>query len=441
MRPEVAQKTPPVAHRTGVPYVWALVTVVLAVVSAIQKLPCLRGGADTDALATAQCYSDIPLFYVGRGLAAETGWLGRLPPGFRDLEYPPLINLYIEASAQLTHVVLGTSPDELARRARLDEAQLYDLPGMANEELVFFLVSCAGLLVASLAAVWIAWRAGWVLGDRVSWLLVAPIVVLTLTLNWDALALLATAAALIAWQRHRMVWFGAFVALGTAAKLFPLVLLAAGLILAIRTRSSRAVVAMTTSFAVVTLAANLPLYLSDPDAWGEFWTTNTERQASFGSAWMAARMVGLPTSADQLSLVLAVGMLVAWFVCAAATWTGRLDPTLSELSMVFLVVFFALGKVYSPQYSLWVVLGLLLVTRSRWLVAVVAAAETFHYVATWLYIRGFTTPDVGVDKTYWFSVVLRLAAELLLVLAVLWRARRRALHAEAPEPGTVTAVP
>ena len=440
MRLEVDRKPSTVARRAGVPYAWWLATVVLAVVSALQKIPCLRGRADTDALATAQCYSDIPLFYVGRGLAADIGWLGHLPPGFRDLEYPPLINLYIEASAKLTHVVLGTPPDELARRARLDEAQLYDLPGMATEELVFFLVSCAGLLVASLAAVWIAWRAGWVLGDRVSWLLVTPIVVLTLTLNWDALALLATAAALVAWQRHRMAWFGAFVALGTAAKLFPLVLLAAGLILAIRTRSSRAVVAMTTSFAAVTLAANLPLYLSDADAWGEFWTTNTERQASFGSAWMAARMVGLPTSADQLSLVLAVGMVVAWLVCAAATWTGRLDPTLSELSMVFLVVFFALGKVYSPQYSLWVVLGLLLVTRSRWLVAVVAAAETFHYVATWLYIRGFTTPDVGVDKTYWCSVVLRLAAELLLVLTVLWGARRRALRAEAPEPGTVTAV-
>ena len=418
-----------------------LVTIVLAVVSAIQKLPCLRGGADTDALATAQCYSDIPLFYVGRGLAADIGWLGGLPPGFRDLEYPPLINLFIEASAKLTHVVLGTPPDELARRALLDEAQIYDLPGMATEELVFFLVSCVGLLVASLAAVWVAWRAGWVLGDRISWLVVAPIVVLTLTLNWDALALLATAAALVAWQRQRMVWFGVFVALGTAAKLFPLVLLAAGMILAIRTRSSRAVVAMTTSFAVVTLAANAPLYLSDADAWGEFWTTNTERPASFGSAWMAARMVGLPTSADQLSLVLAVGMLMAWLVCAAATWTGRLDPTLSELSLVFLVVFFALGKVYSPQYSLWVVLGLLLVTRSRWLVAVVAAAETFHYVATWLYIRGFTTPEVGVDKTYWFSVVLRLAAEVLLVLTVLFRARRRALRTEAPEPGTVTAVP
>ena len=441
MRPEVAEKTPPVAHRTGVPYAWALVTVLLAVGSAIQKLPCLRGGADTDALATAQCYSDIPLFYVGRGLAAEIGWLGQLPPGFRDLEYPPLINLYIEASAKLTHVVLGTPPDELASRARLEEAQLYDLPGMATEELVFFLVSCAGLLIASLAAVWIAWRAGWVMGDRVTWLLITPIVVLTLTLNWDALALLATAAALFAWQRHRMAWFGAFVALGTAAKLFPLVLLAAGLILAIRARSSRAVVAMTTSFVVVTLAANLPLHLSDADAWGEFWTTNTERQASFGSVWMAARMVGLPTSADQLSLVLAVGMLVAWLVCAAATWTGRLDATLSELSMVFLVAFFALGKVYSPQYSLWVVLGLLLVTRSRWLVAVIAAAETFHYVATWLYIRGFTTPEVGVDKTYWFSVVLRLAAEVLLALVVLRRARRRALHAEAPEPGTVTAVP
>ena len=156
--------------------------------------------------------------------------------------------------------------DELARRARLDEARALR-PARHGERGAASSSWCRPRVCSSrrLAAVWIAWRAGWVLGDRVSWLLVAPIVVLTLTLNWDALALLATAAALIAWQRHRMVWFGALVALGTAAKLFPLVLLAAGLILAIRARSSRAVVAMTTSFVIVTLAANLPLYLSDAE--------------------------------------------------------------------------------------------------------------------------------------------------------------------------------
>src|SRR5689334_10430703 len=91
--------------------------VVIAVLGTLQKLPCLRGGVDTDKLATWQCYSDIPIFYVGRGLAADVGWLGGLPEGFGELEYPPLINVFIEAMAKTTHVVMGVPSESLAQRA------------------------------------------------------------------------------------------------------------------------------------------------------------------------------------------------------------------------------------------------------------------------------------------------------------------------------------
>lgn len=414
---------------------WLVIATALTAASALQKLPCLRGRVDTDTLATAQCYSDVPLFYVGRGLAADFGWLGGLNDGFRNLEYPPIINLFIEASAKLTHVVLGTPGEELDRRSTLTAAELYDLPGMAGEEVAFFLVTCVGLLVAVLGTVWVVWRAGWTLGDRVSWLMLTPILVLTLTLNWDAIALLATALALFAWQRQRMILFGVFVALGTAAKLFPLVLLAAGMILAIKTRSARSLLAMTGAFVVTTVAVNAPLYLSDPDAWREFWTTNTDRPASFGSAWMALRMVGVPVGADQLSVILGAGMLTAWLVLGLLTWRGYIAPTFAELAVVFLVVFFVLGKVYSPQYSLWIALGLLFVTRNRWVIGGVMLAETWHYVATWLYIREFTTPEVGIDKIYWSAIAVRLAAEGVLVLYILSRARRRATRVDESATG------
>ncbi len=120
------------------------------------------------------------------------------------------------------------------------------------------------------------------MGDRFSWLLVAPILVLTLTLNWAAIALAFSVLALVAWQQHRWGSFGAMVALGTTAKLFPLVFLAAGLILLLRRRSLRAVVKMILTFATFTVGANAPLYLSKPDAWAEFWRTSTDRSAVSG---------------------------------------------------------------------------------------------------------------------------------------------------------------
>lgn len=416
--------------------VWTAFTVVLSLVSALQKLPCLRGRADTDTLATTQCYSDAPLFYVGHGLAADFGWLGGLPPGFRDLEYPPLINLFIEAVAKATHVVMRVPADELRLRTTMTPSALYERPGMAAEELVFFLISCLGLLVASLVTTHAIWRTGWRPGDRTTWLLLAPLLVLTLMVNWDAIALAFTALALLAARRSRWLAFGAWVALGTATKLFPLVLLAAAIIVLVRHRRWRDVLTSTASFACVWLLANAPLFIADRDAWTEFWLTNTERPESFGSLWFALRMVGFGTTADQLSLVLAAGMLGIWLVCAALTWRGRLAPTITELSTIFLLTFFTLGKVFSPQYSLWVALALVLVTRNRWVIGSVAAAETFHYVATWLYIRGITTPDVGIDKTYWFSIVLRIGVEVALVLLILWTAARRA--SRAAQPGVTT---
>lgn len=108
-----------------------------------------------------------------------------------------------------------------------------------------------------------------------------------------------------------------------------------------------------------------------------------------------------------------------WSVLTAATWRRILQPTLLELSTVLLLVFFMVGKVFSPQYSLWVMLAVLATVSSRWLIGSVALGETLHYVATWLYIRGMTTPKTGIDKTYVASIALRLLAEGLVVLYIL----------------------
>lgn len=417
------------------------VTVALVVASTLQKLPCLRGRADTDVLATRQCYSDAPLFYVGRGLAADFGWLGHLPSGYGNLEYPPLINVFIEAVGKATHAVMGIPGGELERRTTLSADALYSQPGMAGEERVFFLISCLGILVAATVTVHAVWRAGWRVGDRAIWLMLAPLLVLTLTVNWDAIAIAFTALALIAWERSRWVAFGAWVALGTATKLFPLVLLAAALILLFRHRQWRPAVAAIVSFACVSVLANAPLLMSSKSAWLEFWQVNADRPSSFGSVWMALRMVSLPTTPDQLTLALAGGMAATWLLCAALTWWGWIKPSLAELATVFLLAFFILGKVFSPQYSLWVVLALVLVTRSRLLIGSVVLAETFHYVATWLYIRGITTPESGVDKTYWFSILLRLAVEVGVVVAILMQSARRAAGPRGEPASTPSHIP
>lgn len=413
---------------------WHLTLLVgLAVLGTVQKLPCLRGAVDTDTLATAQCYSDIPLFYVGRGLAADIGWFGGLPPGFGDLEYPPLINLFIEATAKATHLVMGIPSEALTERAGMSAAEIYVQAGMAAEERTFFILSAAGLLAAALVAVYAAGRAEWSVGSTTTWLMAAPLIVLTFAVNWDLPAIAFAVLAVIAWDRRRWPWFGALVALGTATKLFPLVLLAAAYTLLTRDRQWRSAAKATVGFAAVWLTVNLPLFLTDREGWSTFWVSNSERSAYFGSLWMSLRMLGVPTTSQQLSLVLAGGVLVTWCALTAATWLRILRPTLLELATALMLVFFMVGKVYSPQYSLWVMLAVLATVSARWLVGAVAVAETFHYVATWLYIRGITTPEAGIDKTYLVSIALRLVGEGLVVLYILWITWRRAVDDRGTE--------
>lgn len=408
----------------------------IATVGAAHKLPCLRGEVDTDTLATRQCYSDIPILYVGRGLAADVGWFGGLPRGFGDLEYPPLINLFIEGMAKATHVVMGVNQRSLVERSGMAPSEIAAEPGMAAEELAFFLLSCAGLLLAALVTMFVAHRSEWRVGRRSTWLMAAPLLALTFFVNWDLLAIAFSVLAFIAWDRRRWVWFGALVALGTATKLFPLVILAAGYALLMQSRDWRALARSTAAFAAVWLTVNLPLFLLDRPGWATFWVSNSERSAYFGSLWMALRMLGTPTTSGQLSLLLAVGVLAAWALLTAAVWRSLMAPTLPELSTILMLLFFILGKVFSPQYSLWVVLAVLATVSARWLVGAVAGAETVHYVATWLYIRGITTPETGVDKTYLAAVGLRLVCEGLVILHILWNVTQRARTGPTAESPT-----
>lgn len=404
---------------------WTPVRVVLAVacvawlLAMVQKAPCAADDWSGGSSRYAQmCYSDIPYLYVGRGFAeaalpyADSG--GRYP----DLEYPVLIGWFAHASALVTQAVNG-SPDLESRRAATAET-VYAEPGVEAERQDFFLVTAVLLAPFLLASAW--FLAGAHRGrpwDALGFV-AAPALVLTGLVNWDVLAIACLTGAMWAWSRGRPVLCGVLIGLGTAAKLYPLFLLGALLVVALRRREVPALARATGAAAVAWLAVNLPAMLYGWDGWRAFWSFNSDRAADLGSLWLVASHAGADVSAETINQVSAGGFVL---VCVGVLVLGlraKHVPRVAQLAFLVLAGFLLLNKVYSPQYVLWL-LPLAVLARPRWRDLLVwQAGEIFYFVMVWMYLGGFTAPATSgaEDAAYSWAIVVRVVAELYLVAVV-----------------------
>ena len=100
----------------------------------------------------------------------------------------------------------------------------------------------------------------------------------------------------------------------------------------------------------------------------------------------------------------------------------RREPTMAELSLVLLVAFLALNKVYSPQYSLWLLPFVAVSFSALPWVAVWAAAEVTYFATIWHHIVRVDIDQVqGPDKVYVGAIGLRVLVQCLLAGVVLVR--------------------
>src|SRR5690606_6129430 len=102
----------------------------------------------------------------------------------------------------------------------------------------------------------------------------APALALTGTINWDLLAVVFVAGAVWAWARDRPVLTGVMIGVGTAVKLYPLLILGAVLVLCLRGRRWAALATAVSAALLSWLLVNLPALLSGPAQWKVFWSFN-----------------------------------------------------------------------------------------------------------------------------------------------------------------------
>ena len=253
----------------------------------------------------------------------------------------------------------------------------------------------------------------------------SPALALTALVNWDLLAVALVAGALWAWSRDRPVLTGVLIGLGTAAKLYPLFLLGALLVICLRDRRVRDLGRVVGFGLLAWVLANAPAYVTGASQWRVFWTFNSERAADLGSLWLVIQQVedspAAPFAFDAHTInVWSWAVFGSW--CLGVLVLGLAAPRTPRLAQLgFLVVagFLVVNKVYSPQYVLWL-LPLAALARPRLRDQVVwQAGEVLYFASVWWYLGGYLAPGGDADAGfYWVAVVVRVAGELYLVALV-----------------------
>ena len=404
---------------------WTPVRVVLAVaclgfvLAMVQKTPCVQESWSGEQYRyAALCYSDVPYLYVGRGFAERRLPYSNTEGRWQPMEYPVVIGYFAYGAALVTQAVHGW-PDAGIRKSMPAE-DVGSAPGVADESHLYFQVTAVLLAPFALAAAWFLSKAH----RRRPWDAVlfaaAPVLVLTGLVNWDLIAVAAVAGAFWAWSRGRPALAGVMIGIGTATKLYPLFLLGALLVVALRRGRLPAFLTATGAAVATWLLVNLPPMLYGFDQWKLFWSFNDERSADLGSLWLIWQQTGHEIDAGAINLASWI-----WFgaVCIAVLALGLLAPRTPRIpQLAFLVVagFLLVNKVYSPQYVLWL-LPLAVMARPRWRDMLIwQAGEIVYFVAVWFYLGGFTASASSgqADHAYWWAIAIRVAAEVWLMVMV-----------------------
>jgi uncharacterized membrane protein len=418
--------------------------VVALSVAWLGKAPCLQEyRTDGGQLAldwrnnrqyVAMCYSDtVPLYGIegvdNGAVPYRDPWVeapGTDQQRVRYMEYPVLTGFFQYVNARLADGWLW-----LAQRVSV-------LP-TALPVVVYFDIGALWLGLAWLVVV----RSVRGLRRNRPWdaalVALSPLALVHAFTNFDTLAVACATAGMLALARRRPVLAGVLIGVGGAFKFYPLMLLLPILLVALR-RRELATAGRTIGGAVLGwLVFNAPIALAYPTGWSEFFRLNQSRPADPDSLYFAiSYFTGWPGFDGQLAagrspvVLNTVSATLFVLLCAAIAvlaWKAPRAPRVASLAFLVVAAFLLVNKVWSPQYSLWLVpLAVLALPRWRlllgWMLldALVWAPRMYYYL----------TPQNRGLPPDWFlgAVVLRDAVVALLCVLVV----RSVLRPDTADP-------
>ncbi len=375
------------------------------------------------------CYSDtVPLY------TAELLNLGRFPyksswvetdaegkpriqydgsPAVRHMEYPVLTGIYQYLSMSLAKTYTAFT-------------KLVAVPIVA-EVVMFFNIAAFGLALAWLTTLW---ATAMLAGPRRIWdaalVAASPIVIFQIFTNFDALATAFAAGALLAWARRRPVLAGILIGLGVAAKLYPLLLLIPLALLAVRTGRQREVGRTVVAAAAAWLVVNLPVMVLFPRGWSEFFRLNTRRGDDMDSIYNVVKSftgwrgfdpdLGFWEPPIALNVFSAALFGACCIAIGAVVLTAPRRPRVTQVAFLVVAAFLLTNKVWSPQFSLWLVPLAVLALPHRRILLAWMTIDMLVWVPRMLYLFG--EEKMGLPEQ-WFTATVLLRDIAVITLCAL----------------------
>lgn len=381
------------------------------------------------------CYSDtVPLY------TAELLNLGKFPyksswletdssgkprnqydgrPAVRYMEYPVLTGLYQYASMALAKTYTALT-------------KVVGIPIVA-EVVMFFNVSAFGLALAWLATVW----ATAMLAGRRIWdaalVAASPILIFQIFTNFDSLATACAIGSMLAWARRRPVLAGVLLGLGVAAKLYPALLLVPLVLVGVRARRLREVGQTALTAAVTWLLVNLPVMVLFPRGWSEFFRLNARRGDDMDSLYNVVKSYTGWSGLDpqlgfwQPPVILNSVVAVLFLICLGAighiALTAPRRPRIAQLAFLVVATFLLTNKVWSPQFSLWLVPLAVLALPHRRILLAWMTIDALVWIPRMYYL--YNDPNHGLpEQPFTTMVLLRDLAVMAMCAMVVWQIYR-----------------
>ena len=244
-----------------------------------------------------------------------------------------------------------------------------------------------------------------------------PLLLVYSLLNWDLLGIFLMVAGWYAYRRNKYVLSGIMFSLGVFAKLFPVFLLFFACLELWRDGKRKNAKILFVWFAGTSLVINLPFAVANPVNWGEFYGHNTVRSGTSGLLLKLRLTAHLGVAGtDAASFLVVAAALVIFTVLA---YSHRL-PVASGAAGLF-TVFLLVNKVYSPQYTLWILVFAIIAEWPAWTAWLLAAGGLIDYYNSFTVL--FLASDHSPSFSWYFRYIFPLGSDaryaaLIATLAV-----------------------
>ena len=392
----------PIGRYAASSKVFSVLTILLLLCSSTLLLgfaemsPCASGDWVHYTQYSHACYSDILPMWDAEGLSKHD-----VPYKDHAVEYPVLTGAAMYLATEATFAWSSWRHVAASDRGAL-----------------FNLITDLGLCLCALLIVYFAMGTNRGRPWDAALFSASPLLIFHAFSNWDLLAMAFTAAAMWAWARERPVLTGVMLGLGAAAKLYPALILVALIPLAIRTgRRQPALQALAATIASW-LVVNLPIALVWRHGWLEFFSFNQTRGTEWDTIWGMGYAVfhqgqfasWVPPGILVTLTVLAAEAAVGWLALAAPT-----RPRVAQLVFLAVAVFLLTSKIWSRQYSLWLV-PLVALARPRWRMSLLwQCSEILLWIVFLQFLAGMAVPNHAIYYG-WFAAIVVIRDAFLIVL-------------------------